>query len=352
MGIYMDLSYDVLIVDDVAENLKVAMNILRENNYNFSFATNGNEALDIVKKKKFDLILLDIMMPELSGFDVIEALKNDTDLKDIPVIFLTAKADIDLLAKGFELGGVDYITKPFHPLELLSRVSTHLELYKSRKILQQNNLNLNIKIKESENRLLSELESSQKEVIFLLTELMESTSDETGKHIKRVAKYSKLLAELHESLTYKEANLLYDASPLHDIGKITIPHDILHKPEKLTDKEFQIMKSHTTTAHNILKNSSRELIKTADIIAHQHHEKWNGTGYPQGLKGEEIHIYGRIVALADVLDALTHKRVYKHSWSFDEAVKYIIEHKGTQFDPYLVELFENNLEQFKEIVYL
>ncbi|MCW8838996.1 MAG: response regulator [Thiovulaceae bacterium] len=348
----MDLSYDVLIVDDVAENLKVAMNILRENNYNFSFATNGNEALDIVKKKKFDLILLDIMMPELSGFDVIEALKNDTDLKDIPVIFLTAKADIDSLAKGFELGGVDYITKPFHPLELLSRVSTHLELYKSRKILQQNNLNLNIKIKESENRLLSELESSQKEVIFLLTELMESTSDETGKHIKRVAKYSKLLAELHESLTHEDANLLYDASPLHDIGKITIPHDILHKPGRLTEEEFEVMKSHTTTAHNILKNSSRELIKTADIIAHQHHEKWNGNGYPQGLKGDEIHIFGRIVALADVLDALTHKRVYKDSWTFEKATQYIIEHKGTQFDPYLVELFEANLDEFEKIVNL
>lgn len=346
----MDLSYNVLIVDDVAENIKVAMNILRENNYNFSFATNGHEALDIVETKNFDLILLDIMMPELSGFDVIEKLKENSQTKDIPVIFVTAKTDIDSLARGFELGGVDYITKPFHPQELLSRVATHLELHKSRKILQQHNLDLNVKIKENEHRLLSELESSQKEVIFLLTELMESTCDETGKHIKRVSNYSKLLAELHESLTSEEANLLYDASPLHDIGKITIPAEILHKPGRLTEKEFDIMKTHTTNAHNALKHSSRELIKTADIIASQHHEKWDGSGYPQGLKGEEIHIFGRIVALADVLDALTHKRTYKDSWTFQDATKYIIEHKGTQFDPYLVELFENNLEEFEKIV--
>ena len=348
----MDLSYDVLIVDDVAENIKVAMNILRENNYNFSFAVNGAEALDIVRKKNFDLILLDIMMPELNGFDVIKILKSNPNTAEIPVIFITAKTDIDSFAKGFELGAVDYITKPFHPLELLSRVSTHIELYRSRVVLQQNNLNLNIKIKENEHRLLSELESSQKEIIFLLTELMESTSDETGKHIKRVAKYSRLLGQLHESLSEKEANLLYDSSPLHDIGKITIPHEILHKSGKLTHDEFNIMKSHTTKAHSILKHSSREIIKTADIIAHQHHEKWNGTGYPHGLKGDEIHVFGRIVALADVLDALTHKRIYKEAWSFDDAVKYITDHKGTQFDPYLVDLFNKNLDKFEEIVNL
>ncbi len=346
----MDLSYDILIVDDVAENIKVAMNILRENNYNFSFATNGNEALDIANKKNFDLILLDIMMPKLSGFDVIKELKQNPSTKDVPVIFITAKTDIDSLAKGFELGGVDYITKPFHPIELLSRVSTHLELYKSRKILQQNNLDLNIKIKENENRLLSELESSQKEIIILLTELMEATCDETGRHIKRVSQTSRLLAQLHESLTVKEADIVYDASPLHDIGKITIPTSILQKPGKLTQEEFETMKTHTVNAHNALKHSSRELIKAADIIANQHHEKWDGSGYPQGLKGEDIHIFGRIVALADVLDALTHKRTYKGSWTFHDAAKYIIEHKGTQFDPYLVELFENNLEKFEEIV--
>jgi len=346
----MDLSYNILIVDDVSDNIKVAMNILKESNYNFSYAVNGRQALDIIKQKNFDLILLDVMMPKMSGFEVIKVLKERANTKDIPIIFVTAKADIDSLAKGFELGAVDYITKPFHSAELLSRVATHLELYRSRKVLEQNNLDLSTKIKHSENRLLSELESSQKEVIYILTELMESTSDETGKHIKRVAEYSKLLATLHMGLSEEDADIVYDASPMHDIGKITITHDILHKPDRLSEDEFNEMKLHTSNAHNFLKQSNRRLLKAADIIAYEHHEKWNGEGYPQGLKGENIHIYGRIVAIADVLDALTHKRVYKDSWSFEKAAEYIISHSGTHFDPYLVELFKNNLDSFEKIV--
>jgi len=346
----MELTYNVLIVDDVSDNIKVAMNILKENNYNFSYATDGKQALDIIKIKSFDLILLDIMMPELSGYEVIEVLKKDPKTQDIPVIIVTAKTDIDSLAKGFELGAVDYITKPFHPVELLSRVATHLELFRAKSILKQNNLDLNVKVKQTKSRLLTELEDSQREVIYLLTELMESTSDETGKHIKRVSEYSMLLATLHQGLDNEDAQTICDASPMHDIGKITIPHGILCKPGRLTEEEFIEMQAHTTNAHNFLSKSKRKLIQAADIIAYQHHEKWDGSGYPQGLKGEDIHIYGRIVALADVLDALTHKRVYKDAWTFEAATKYIQEHSGTQFDPYLVELFENNLEDFRKIV--
>jgi len=346
----MGLTYNILIVDDVSDNIKVAMNILKENNYNFSFATDGKEALEIVKTKEFDLILLDIMMPELDGFEVCEVLKESTTTKNIPVIFLTAKADIDSISKGFKVGGVDYITKPFHPVELISRVATHLELYRAKAVLEQNNINLNVKIKYNEDRLLTELESTQKEIIYILTEVMESTSDETGKHIKRVSQFSQLLARLHDSLSEEEAQIIKLASPLHDIGKITINSDILHKHGKLTEEEFNIMKKHTTNAHLLLKNSKRKIIKAGDIIAYQHHEKWNGSGYPKGLQGEEIHIYARIVALADVLDALTHKRIYKDAWSFEDAATYIVSHKGTQFDPYLVELFEGNLEKFREIL--
>ncbi len=346
----MNLSYDILIVDDVAENLKVAMNVLRENNYNFSFATNGREALKIVKKKNFDLILLDIMMPELSGYDVIQELKKDADTRDVPVIFLSAKADVDSLAKGFELGAVDYISKPFHPSELLARVSMHLELHHARETLKQNNINLDVKMKKYEQRVNSEMELNQKEIITLLTELMASTSDETGKHLRRVAEYSKLLATLHESLSAEDSKVIGDASPMHDIGKVTIPHDILHKKGALSEEEFTVMKTHTTNAHNFLNKSKRKLTYAADVIAHQHHEKWDGTGYPQQLKGEEIHIYGRIVALADVLDALTHERVYKKAWSFEKASEYIIAHNATHFDPALVTLFEDNLEKFKAVL--
>ncbi|MEJ2414524.1 MAG: response regulator [Sulfurimonas sp.] len=346
----MDFTYNILIVDDISDNIKVAMNLLKENNYNFSFALSGKEALKILKIKSFDLILLDIMMPEMNGFEVCKILKENPKTADIPVIFLTAKADIDSISKGFSLGAVDYITKPFYSEELLARVSTHLELYYAKSLLKQNNLDLNMKIIQTKHRYLTELEETQKEIIYLLTELMESTSDETGKHIKRVAEISKLLATLHNTLSQDEIDEIFFAAPLHDIGKITIPQEILHKSGKYTEEEFQIMKQHTTNAHKILKNSKRRLMKAGDIIALQHHEKWDGSGYPEGLKANEIHIYGRIVAVADVLDALTHKRIYKDSWSFEEAANYIIERKAKQFDPILVELFENNLESFKKIL--
>lgn len=346
----MELSYNVLIVDDISDNIKVAMNILKENNYNFSFALNGKEALDVVKTKQFDLILLDIMMPQMNGFEVCQIIKADPKTRDIPVIFLTAKADIESITQGFKLGAVDYITKPFFSEELISRVATHLELYRAKSVLKQNNLDLNVKIVQTEKRFLSELEQTQKEIIYLLTEMMEATSDETGKHIKRVADISKLLATLHGSLSESDIDEVYYASPLHDIGKITIPNDILHKAGKYTEEEFRIMKEHTTNAHHFLQKSKRRLVKAGDIIAYQHHEKWDGTGYPRGLAGEAIHIYGRIVAIADVLDALTHRRIYKDSWNFKDAAAYIIERKGRQFDPYLIELFEQNIESFQKII--
>lgn len=350
-GIDMDVSYNILIVDDVSDNIKIAESILKDSGYNFLFAGGASQALYTAKERSIDLVLVDVMMPELHGFDVIEALNNDTYTKNIPIIFVAEKTTDDdyYISKGFELGAIDCITIPFNKTELSYRVSTHLSLYKAEKILKQNCLDLNVKI-ENDDKLLSELESTQQEIINILTELMESTCDETGKHIKRVAELSKLLASLHDGISDDEVQTIFHAAPLHDIGKITIDRDILNKPSKLSEREFRYMKEHTTNAHYFLKKSQKKLIKAGDIIAYQHHEWWNGTGYPRGLKGEEIHIYGRIVAIGDVLDTLTHKRVYKESWGFEEAAKYIIEHRGVQFDPYLVELFENNLDKFREII--
>jgi len=342
----MDLDFNILIVDDVVENIQVAMNILKEDHYNFSFARNGQEALLILKQKKFDLILLDIMMPGMDGYETCIEIKSDPSLMDIPVIFLTAKADVDSLAKAFAVGGVDFITKPFYSNELLSRVRTHLELYKAKEILKQHNLSLQTKIEMQEKRALSELEENQKEMLEIIAELVESVSDETGKHIKRVGEYSALLATYHPALGREDTDILYHASSMHDIGKIAIPTEILHKKGKLTAEEFEIMKTHTTKAHEYLKNSKRKFMKAADIIAYQHHEKWDGSGYPRGLKGEEIHIYGRIVALSDVFDALTHKRVYKEAWSLEKAVEYIIEQSGKQFDPFLVKIFQEHQDEF------
>jgi putative two-component system response regulator len=338
----------ILIVDDVVENIRVAMNVLKEDNYEFSFAHSGTEALRLIfdDDGAFDLILLDIMMPGVNGFEVCQKLKENHDTRDIPIIFLTAKTDIDAITKGFELGGVDYVSKPFHANELLARVKTHLELYQAKDLLKKHNLFLKSKIKLERQRLLSELEDSQKEMIFILAELMEATSDETGKHIKRIAESSALMAKYHPSLNEDDINTLYHASPMHDIGKMTVPAEILHKPGRYTEEEFSIMKTHTTNAYELLSRSGRKLVKAAAIIANEHHEKWNGTGYPRGMKGQEIHLYGRIVALVDVFDALTHKRQYKEAWAIDDAVNYIVNHRETQFDPELVDIFQTHLDEF------
>lgn len=345
----MDTHYHILVVDDVQENIQVALSILKEDNYNFSFATSGASALSLTEQSAFDLILLDVMMPGMDGFEVCRRLKLDSLYRDVPVIFLTARADVESLDKGFKAGGVDYISKPFHAEELVNRVRTHLELYKSRQLLASHNLSLRIKAEEIGKRYLTELEDTQKEMIFILTELMEFTSDETGKHIRRVAEYCRLLAHYHQSLDADDEYVLYHASPMHDIGKVVIPEHILHKHGKLTDEEFEIMKGHTTAAHQFLGRSKRRILKAADILAHQHHEKWDGSGYPQGLKGESIHIYGRIVALADVFDALTHKRCYKDAWSVAAAGDYIRQQSGLHFDPYLVELFSRHYDEFAAI---
>ncbi|HAD31019.1 MAG TPA: two-component system response regulator [Methylophaga sp.] len=345
----MDNSANVLIVDDVPDNIQVAMNFLKEEPYNLSFATRGQEALALMKTHEYDLILLDIMMPEMDGYEVCRRIKAEPRLQDIPIIFVTAKVDVDSISQGFHAGAVDYLCKPFHAEELLARVNTHLSLYRAKKLLQQNNLSLQHKYEQNQQRLMTELEQNQLEMIYVLTELMESTSDETGKHIRRVAECSRLLALYHESLTDEDADILFHAAPMHDIGKITIPHSILHKPGKLTEDEFAIMKTHTTRAFKILHNSKRKYTKAAAIIAHQHHEKWDGSGYPQGLKGQDIHIYGRIVGLIDVFDALMHKRVYKEAWSLEDTLDYIRKHSSSQFDPYLVSILLEHIDEFVAI---
>lgn len=345
----MELTYNLLIVDDVSENIQVVMNILKEQGYEFSYALNGAQALELMQTNSFDLVLLDVMMPGLNGFEVCQQIKADPRLQDVPVIFLTARVDVDSITEGFNTGGVDYITKPFHSAELIARVKTHLELYQAKKVLQQNNLVLSKQLHSKEQRILSELEQNQKEMIFMLTELMEATSDETGQHIKRVAEISQLLAYYHPSLNADDEHIIFHASPMHDIGKITLPQSILHKEGPLTDEEREVMKTHTTNAYNFLKLSQRKFIKAAAMIAYHHHEKWDGTGYPQGIQGDDIHIYGRIVALADVFDALTHKRRYKEAWSIEESVDYIIKLKGKQFDPFLIDIFTEHLDEFVAI---
>lgn len=342
--------YEILIVDDVSDNIKVAISILKNDNYNFSYAHDGQSAIEVLKTKRFDLILLDVMMPGIDGFHLCKIIKNSPAIKDTPIIFLTAKTDIDSVAQGFELGAVDYVTKPFHPQELKSRVANHLELYRFRKELTLKNKELNHEIKDVKHKHFTDLEIAQKEILYILTDIMESDSGETACHVKRVAMISRELAILEGNLLEEDIKMIYLAAPLHDIGKILVDNSILHKPGKLSEDEFEVMKKHPMNAVNILKKSDRKLIKAAKIIAYEHHENWDGSGYPQGLKGEDIHIFGRIVAIADVLDALTNERSYKKAWTFEEATKFIMQNSGTKFDPRLVSLFIDHLEIFKEIL--
>lgn len=193
-----------------------------------------------------------------------------------------------------------------------------------------------------------EIEETQREILYILGEVTEARSEETGHHVKRVSKYCKILGEEY-GLTNREVKLLTLASPIHDIGKVAIPDNILLKPGKLTPEEFDIIKTHTSIGHNLLKSSNRELLQTAAIIAHQHHERWDGTGYPQGLKGEDINIYGRIVSIADVFDALGSDRIYKKAWVMDDVLNHFKKERGKQFDPDLVDILFNNLDKFLEI---
>lgn len=342
----MKLENQILIVDDSTVNIEFVELVLSEDSYQFTTATSGEEALQRLSEQSFDLVLLDVMMPGINGFEVCRQMKQDPELKDIPVIFLTAKVDVDSITQAFAIGAVDYITKPFNAAELLVRVKNHIELHNTKKKLEFSNRSLQAKLDLKERRLISEIEEGQKEMIFTLTEMVEVTSDETGKHIRRVAEYARLLARHHDALALEDEEIIYCAAPMHDIGKVIIPPEILHKPGKLTPEEFEIVKSHTTKAHDFFKGSNRRFMKAADIIAAQHHEFWDGSGYPKGLKGEEIHLYGRIVAVADVFDALTHQRQYKKAWSVDASVDYIQQRKGTQFDPDLVDIFVQNLDEF------
>lgn len=347
----MDSNTHILIIDDVVDNIQVAMNILKEDGYDFSFATQGAEALALIEQAsiKFDLILLDIMMPGIDGFGVCQMLQNDPQTKEIPIIFLTAKVDIDSVSKGFTLGAVDYITKPFHAEELLARVRTHLDLYHAKKLLQANNIALKTKAKYEKKRLLSELEDNQKEMIWILTDLMSATSNNTGQHIRRIAEISLLLAQQHPTLSHEDAEVIFHASPMYGIGKMTLPHEVIHKSGKYTEEEFKLLKTHTTSAYNLLNKSKRELIQSAAVIAHEYREQWDGQGYPRKLKGESIHIYARIVSLAVVFEALTHDRSYREAWSMDKIVDYVSDNRGIQFDPQLVDIFIEHLDKFKQL---
>lgn len=324
-----DVPFNILVVDDDLNNIQVGINILKkQDNYHMIFATSGEQALERIKEYQFDLILLDIIMQPMNGFDVCKIIKSNPLTSHIPVIFLTAKTESESMIKGFELGGADYVTKPFNSYELGARVKTHLSLKKAYD---------------------QEIEETQKEVIMTFSHLCEFKSVTEGKHIERVAEMSALLAKMY-GLDHKACSDIRWASPLHDVGNITIPDHILHKPAKLTDEEFELVKQHTVEGYKLLLGSKRHLLRAAAEIAYQHHERWDGTGYPQQLAEKEIDIRARIVAVCDVFDTLIHKRVYKDAWTIDDAKAYMQEAAGSHFDPHLVTIFLDEFYQFEAII--
>ncbi|MGE5255103.1 MAG: response regulator [Hyphomicrobiales bacterium] len=340
----------VLLVDDNTANLQVLRENLDGLGYKLLIAKNGKSALEIVQKARPDLILLDIMMPEMDGYEVCRRLKAAEETRHIPVIFLTAMADAQDEAKGLAIGAVDYITKPINPELVRARVRNHLELKRHRDRLED--------LVRSKTR---EVLLTQAVMIESLATLAEYRDPETGGHIKRTQNYVKALAvhlkdhpRFQAELDEKTIELLYLSAPLHDIGKVGVPDQILLKGGRLDDAEFEQMKKHTLFGEEALRLTEQKLgrstfLHLAREIAASHQEKWDGSGYPRGLKGTEIPVAGRLMALADVYDALISKRIYKPPMPHEKAVEIIRQGRGTHFDPDVVEAFLALEDTFRNI---
>lgn len=450
----MVTSKTILVIDDTEANVNALLELL-EDEYDMLGSLDGEDALEILNEEKVDLILLDIMMPGIDGFEVCRRLKANEKTKDIPVIFITAKTDEDSIEKAYEIGGVDYINKPFRAREVISRIHNHIFLAEQKANLEENlktNITLlnqykevvdkgtivsktdlkgrityandafckisgysreeligkahnivrhpempskayrelwetiknkNIWYGEVKNRrkdgrtyvvksvvmpildtngniveyisvrhditdiynLKKEIVDTQREVVFTMGAIGETRSKETGNHVKRVAEYSRIVAK-HIGMSEENIILLVDASPMHDIGKVAIHDNILHKPARLTNEEFMVMRKHAEIGYRLLAHSTRPLLKTAATIAFEHHERWDGNGYPRHLREEEISIEARITAIADVFDALGSDRVYKRAWHDEKIFEYFRNQRGKQFDPHLVDVFFEHIDEF------
>ncbi len=314
----------ILAVDDEASNLQLLRQILQDH-YRLLFAKDGARALELVRQENPDLILLDVMMPGMSGYEVCAALKADPATASIPVVFVTALTDTADELEGFNAGAVDYITKPVSPPIVRARVRTHLSLVR-----------------------MEELRATRLEIVQRLGLAAEYKDNETGLHVIRMSHFSRILG-IAAGLSEAEADDLLHAAPMHDVGKIGIPDRILQKPGPLDPDEWKIMQSHVTIGAEIIGEHEGGMLALAGQIALTHHEKYDGSGYPRGLRGDEIPLVGRIVAIADVFDALTSKRPYKKAWTEDEALSFLREQRGRHFDPALVDLFLGQIDAVRTV---
>ena len=354
----------IMIIDDTPHNLKLLEKLLGAKGYLISAFLDGAIALKAAAVKPPDLVLLDINMPGLNGFEVCARFKADKTLESIPIIFLSALNEVSDKIKAFQFGGVDYITKPFQIEEIHARVKTHIQIRELQKSLALHNNNLQGLLNEQLKEIFATKEAlykTQLATILAFSKLAEVRDDETGQHIERTRVFCRMLTEQLRDQGASGSNLdnifvenIYYASSLHDIGKVAIPDDILLKPGKLTAQEFEIMKTHTvigaTTLQTMLEHyPENRLLRMGVDISQSHHEKWDGSGYPQNLKGQAIPLSARIMALADVYDALTSVRRYKPAFSHEKSLDIILEGRGVHFDPDVVDAFLVLEDKFRVI---
>ena len=344
-------SYSILAVDDEPFNLDLIEAAFNEyNNVKITYATSGTQALDYIYQYSFNVVLLDISMPEMDGIETLKKIREDKQFETLPILMLTANVEKE--NEALKLGASDFITKPYDIEILCSRTINYAKLNFATRQMQNQNQVLDNLVQERTKELQKALTLSKEtelEISVRLGRASESRDPETGGHIKRMSHYSKLLAKLY-GLSDEESELILYAAPLHDIGKIGIPDNILLKPGRFEPDEFEIMKTHAQLGAHMLEGAERfPVLKAGKTIALQHHEKYDGTGYPNGLKGEEIHLYARIITIADVFDALTSKRCYKDPIPLEKVLDIMKKDAGTHFDPHLIDLFLKNIEQFLEI---
>ena len=314
----------ILIVDDAPTNLQILRQVLHED-YRLLFALDGDKALQLAQGEMPHLILLDVMMPGLTGLEACRLLKQNPQTKAIPVIFVTALSEVSDESAGFEVGAVDYITKPISPPVVKARVKTHLSLVGA-----------------------DELQKTRLQIIQCLGRAAEYRDNETGLHVIRMSHYARILA-LAAGFSQRFADELFNAAPMHDIGKIGTPDAVLLKPGKLDQDEWMLMQQHVLMGAEILGEHDSPLLQMARTIALYHHEKYDGSGYPHQIAGSAIPVEARIVAIADVFDALTSVRPYKKAWTVEEALALLEKEKGKHFDPELVDLFIAQLPAMLEI---
>lgn len=335
----------IVSIDDNENNLILIESICAQMNLHVKSFSEPLEALMYVLKNQVDMIVIDYMMPNLNGIEFIKEFRNTN--KIVPIMMITAAGDDDNIHReAFEAGANDFLSKPVNFIHFQARVSNLLSNYQNTLLLQDRSKLLEKEVEKATENLIDR----EHETLKILGKTAEYKDPETASHVARVAHYSKLLA-LKYGLDEKQQEIIFYASPFHDLGKVGIEDSILLKPAKLDESEFEIMKTHAQIGYDILKDSKSEFLQAGAVIAITHHEKWDGTGYPNRLSQEKIPLFGRIVAVVDVFDALTSHRPYKKAWSFDEALELLQKESGKHFDPKIVEIFTQNIDEIEKIFY-